>query len=60
MNMLSAQDFERADILYYNGMTPTDRGKMRTDPEYRKFQAFKSQVFSDQNASIDDIMYLSA
>jgi len=60
MNMTTPSSFERADVVVFNKLTPSDRNKKQNDPTYRLFEATKWKVFSDKNAKIEDIMYLSA
>lgn len=60
MNMTKPRDFERVDVVVFNKLTPSARASKQNDPMYRLFEATKWKVFSDKDAKIEDIMYLSA
>ena len=59
MNAISASDFHPTDIVFFNTMTATQRAKERENPKLREFEALKRQVFSDPNASMNDIFLFS-
>lgn len=48
------------DIRVFNWLTPSERSKKQTDPQYQEFVRLQNEIFINENANLEDILKFSA
>lgn len=54
-----SNEFKSSDINTYNSLTDSSKLKLKDDPWYIEFEAKREEIYSNPNASIDDILKYS-
>ena len=48
------------DIRVFNSLTPSERSKKQTDPQYQEFVKLQNEIFVNEAANLEDILKFSA